>query len=213
MNGPTLPGLIWALEYASVFVFALTGALAASRAQLDIVGFVFIAALTAVGGGTVRDLVLSRDHVFWMARPSLILLAAGAAILVFWTAHRLESRYRWLLWFDAMALAVAVPAGVGVALAMGQGPVIVLIAGVVTGSMGGLMRDVVCNEVPLVLKQGELYLTAAFGGALAAVVLVELGLPRPTALLACGAATFVLRAGSMVWGWRLPVYRPRPPRR
>lgn len=213
MNGPTLPGLIWALEYASVFVFALTGALAASRAQLDIVGFVFIAALTAVGGGTVRDLVLSRDHVFWMARPSLILLAAGAAILVFWTAHRLESRYRWLLWFDAMALAVAVPAGVGVALAMGQGPVIVLIAGVVTGSMGGLMRDVVCNEVPLVLKQGELYLTAAFGGALAAVVLVELGLPRPTALLACGAVTFVLRAGSMVWGWRLPVYRPRPPRR
>lgn len=213
MNGPTLPGLIWALEYASVFVFALTGALAASRAQLDIVGFVFIAALTAVGGGTVRDLVLSRDHVFWMARPSLILLAAAAAILVFWTAHRLESRYRWLLWFDAMALAVAVPAGVGVALAMGQGPVIVLIAGVVTGSMGGLMRDVVCNEVPLVLKQGELYLTAAFGGALAAVALVELGLPRPTALLACGAATFVLRAGSMVWGWRLPVYRPRPPRR
>lgn len=213
MNGPTLPGLIWALEYASVFVFALTGALAASRAQLDIVGFVFIAALTAVGGGTVRDLVLSRDHVFWMARPSLILLAAGAAILVFWTAHRLESRYRWLLWFDAMALAVAVPAGVGVALAMGQGPVIVLIAGVVTGSMGGLMRDVVCNEVPLVLKQGELYLTAAFGGALAAVAMVELGLPRPTALLACGAATFVLRAGSMVWGWRLPVYRPRPPRR
>lgn len=208
----TAPALIWTLDYASVWVFALTGALVASRAQLDLVGFIFFAALTAVGGGTVRDLILSRDHVFWVQRPSLVLLAAAAAILVFWTAHRLEDRYRWLLWFDAMALAVAVPAGVGVALAMDHGPVIVVIAGVVTGTMGGLMRDVVSNEVPLVLKQGELYLTAAFGGALAAVLLVGAGLPRPAALLACGIATFVLRAGSMTRGWRLPVYRPRPPR-
>lgn len=208
----TATALIWALDYASALVFALTGALVASRAQLDLVGFIFMAALTAVGGGTVRDLVLSRDHVFWVQRPGLVVMAAAAAVLVFWTAHRLESRYRWLLWLDAMALAVAVPAGAGVALAMGREPVIVLIAAMVTGTMGGLMRDVVSNEVPLVLKQGELYLTAAFGGALAAVLLLGLGLPRPAALLACGVATFVLRAGSMLWGWRLPVYRPRPPR-
>lgn len=207
-----MPALIWALDYASALIFALSGALVASRAQLDLVGFIFFAALTAVGGGTVRDLILSRDHVFWVQRPSLVLLATAAAVVVFWTAHRLESRYRWLLWFDAMALAVAVPAGVGVALAMDHGPVIVLIAGIVTGTMGGLMRDVVSNEVPLVLKQGELYLTAAFGGALAAVALAALGLPRPAALLACGLVTFALRAGSMIWGWRLPVYHPRPPR-
>lgn len=212
MTEVPVSALIWTLDYASALVFALTGALVASRAQLDLVGFIFFAALTAVGGGTVRDLILSRDHVFWVQRPSLVLLAAAAAILVFWTAHRLESRYRWLLWFDAMALAVAVPAGVGVALTMEHGPVIVLIAGVVTGTLGGLMRDVVSNEVPLVLKQGELYLTAAFGGALIALVVLGLGLPRPAALLACALATFGLRAGSMIWGWRLPVYRPRPPR-
>lgn len=208
----TASTLVWVLDYASALVFALTGALVASRAQLDLVGFIFFAALTAVGGGTVRDLILSRDHVFWVARPSLVLLAAAAAVLVFWTAHRLESRYRWLLWLDAMALAVAVPAGVGVALGMGHGPVILLIAGIVTGTMGGLMRDVVSNEVPLVLKQGELYLTAAFGGALAAVLLLGMEVPRPAALLACAGATFVLRAGSMIWGWRLPVYRSRGPR-
>jgi uncharacterized membrane protein YeiH len=82
--------------------------------------------------------------------------------------------------------------------------------GVATGCMGGLMRDVVCNEVPLVLKQGELYVTAAFAGALAAVALAGTG--RETALIGCAAATFVLRAGSVALGWRLPVYRPRPPR-
>lgn len=206
-----ISGFVLALDYASVLVFALTGALVASRKQLDPVGFIFMAALTAVGGGTVRDLVLGRE-VFWVSRPGFVLLAAGAAFLVFWTAHLVESRYRWLLWLDAMALSVAVPAGVGVALAGGFGPVIVVIAGIVTGSFGGLMRDVVGNEVPLVLKKGELYLTAAFGGALLALVLTGLGMPRPAALIACGVGTFLLRAGSMLFGWSLPAYRPRPPR-
>ncbi|HRO15113.1 MAG TPA: trimeric intracellular cation channel family protein [Paracoccus sp. (in: a-proteobacteria)] len=206
-----MSGFVLALDYASVLVFALTGALVASRKQLDPVGFIFMAAMTAVGGGTVRDLVLGRE-VFWVSRPGFVLLAVAAAFLVFWTAHLVESRYRWLLWLDAMALSVAVPAGVGAALAGGFGPVIVVIAGVVTGSFGGLMRDVVGNEVPLVLKRGELYLTAAFGGALLALILTGLGMPRPAALIACGAGTFLLRAGSMLFGWSLPAYRPRPPR-
>ena len=204
-------GFVVALDHASVLVFALTGALVASRKQLDPVGFIFMATMTAVGGGTVRDLVLGRE-VFWVLRPGFVLLAMAAAFLVFWTAHLVESRYRWLLWLDAMALSVAVPAGVGVALAGGFNPLIVVIAGIVTGTFGGLMRDVVGNEVPLVLKQGELYLTAAFGGALAALALTWLDLPRPVALTACGGVTFLLRAGSMRRGWSLPAYKARPPR-
>lgn len=207
----TVTALTWTLDYLSVLVFALTGALVASRQQLDLAGFLFMAALTAVGGGTLRDLVLARDPVFWVARPGLMVLTAVAAFAVFWTAPLLESRYRWLLWLDALALSIAVPAGVGVAMGGGFGPVIVVIAGVLTGCFGGLMRDVVGNEVPLVLKQRELYVTAAFGGALAGLS-VALFAPRPAALLACGVATFVLRAGSLRWGWSLPVYRPRPPR-
>jgi uncharacterized membrane protein YeiH len=198
------------LDYASVAVFALTGALVASRSQLDIVGFIFIACLTAVGGGTLRDVLLDRP-VFWIADPVMLLVATLAAVLVFFTAHRLESRYRAILWLDACALAVAVPAGVAAALGMGFGWPIVLVAGMVTGCMGGLMRDVVCNEVPLVLKQGELYVTAAFAGTLAAVLAGLLGGPE-LALLACGVATFVLRAGSLLFGWGLPVYKARPPR-
>lgn len=200
------------LDYAAVFVFAVTGALTASRAQLDIIGFLFIASLTATGGGTLRDIILNREQVFWVADPGFILLACAAAVGVFFTAHLLESRFRAILWFDACALAVAVPAGVGVALSMGQSWGVVLIMGVATGTFGGLMRDVVCNEVPLVLRQGELYVTAAFAGAATGVGVAHLTGEAGLALLACGAATFALRAGSLAFGWKLPVYRPRPPR-
>ena len=96
-----MQALVPLLDYASVLVFALTGALVASRAQLDLVGFIFFATLTGVGGGTLRDLVLGRTPVFWVDRPELILLSAGAAVVVFLTAHLLESRYRALLWLDA----------------------------------------------------------------------------------------------------------------
>lgn len=203
--------LLQTLDYASVAVFAVTGALVASRSQLDIVGFIFIACLTAVGGGTLRDIILDRE-VFWVADPIVLAVASAAAVIVFLTAHLLESRYRALLWIDAFALAAAVPAGVAVALADGQGWPIVLVMGMITGCMGGLMRDVVCNEVPLVLKQGELYVTCAFAGALAAIVAGIAGLDSRLGLILCAATVLILRAGSLGFGWRLPVYRSSPPK-
>lgn len=202
-----------ALDFGSVFVFALTGALTASRAQLDIVGFLFIACLTAVGGGTLRDVILDRTPVFWVGNAAYVGVACGAAILVFFAAPHIESRYRAILWLDALALAVAVPAGVLVAWNEGATPPIAVIMGVATGCFGGLMRDVVCNELPLVLRQGELYVTAAFAGALsAAAVFAALGTVS-AALIACGGVTLALRAGSIAFGWRLPDYKSRPPRR
>jgi uncharacterized membrane protein YeiH len=203
--------LLQGLDYAAVAVFAVTGALVASRSQLDIVGFIFIACLTAVGGGTLRDIILDRE-VFWVADPVVLAVASAAAVLVFLTAHLLESRYRALLWIDAFALAAAVPAGVAVALADGQSWPIVLVMGMITGCLGGLMRDVVCNEVPLVLKQGELYVTCAFAGAVAAVLAGLGGLNGTLALILCAATVLILRAGSLAFGWRLPVYRSTPPK-
>jgi uncharacterized membrane protein YeiH len=99
-----------------------------------------------------------------------------------------------------------------VALLFHHHPAVVLLMGVATGCLGGLMRDVVCNEVPLVLKQGELYVTAAFAGSGAALVAFQF-LPAGLALLICAAVTFTLRAGSLIFGWSLPVYKSRPPRR
>lgn len=204
--------IVTLLDYAAVFVFALTGALVASRAQLDIVGFVFLACLTATGGGTLRDLILNRDNVFWVREPAILMVATAAAVLIFFTAHLAESRYRWLLWLDAAALSVAVAAGVGVALAEAQPAAIVLLMGVMTGTFGGMLRDVVANEVPLVLKQGELYVTAAFAGSGAGLVALRFGLDTPLALLVAAAVTFALRSGSLALGWKLPVYKSRPPR-
>lgn len=204
--------LVQGLDYAAVFIFGLTGALAASRAQLDIVGFIFLACLTAVGGGTLRDVLLNRDQVFWIADAGMILSASIAAVIVFFTAHLLESRLRTLEWLDALALAVAVPAGVGVAMALGQDWPVVLIMGVATGTFGGLMRDVVCNEVPLILKKGELYASAALAGAVAAVITTAVTDTTLIILLVCGVTTFALRIGSMLFGWCLPVYKSHPPK-
>jgi uncharacterized membrane protein YeiH len=200
------------LDHAAALVFAATGALAASRAQLDIVGFFFLASLTAVGGGTLRDLILDRNPVFWVADPTPIGLACLVALVVFFTAHLLESRLKVLIWLDALALPVAVAAGVAAAREMEVSAPIVLVMGIATGCFGGLLRDVVANEVPLVLKQGELYVTAALGGAAAALA-APLLTDQPLApVLACIATAFALRAGSLAFGWRLPVYRARPPR-
>lgn len=204
--------MLAALDYLSVFIFALTGALAASRAQLDLVGFAFFAVLTAVGGGTLRDLLLDRHPVFWITYPENIGLALFAAVLVFFTAHLVNSRARWMLWLDALALGVAVAAGVGAALSLRFDWPVVIIMGIMTGTFGGLMRDVVANEVPMVLRKGELYVSAAFGGAASAVLLAKMGMVPLVIYGGAVSATVVLRAGSILFGWRLPVYRSRPPR-
>ncbi|OSP55182.1 trimeric intracellular cation channel family protein [Pseudoruegeria sp. SK021] len=209
MSLAALPTL---LDYAAVVVFAWTGALVASRAQLDVIGFLFLACLTAVGGGTVRDLLLGRDPVFWIDDPLYILLACIAAIVVFFTAHLLTDRYRLLVWLDALALAMAASVGIAVAQQMGQSAFIQVLMGVITGCLGGLMRDVVANEVPMILKQGEFYVTAAFAGALAEIAAQALSGSENIGLIACVCVTFGLRAGSLLRGWHLPTYKAYPPR-
>ena len=204
--------LVALLDYGSVLIFAITGALVASRAQLDLVGFAFIACLTALGGGTIRDLLLDRNPIFWIANPTYLAVAGAAALVIFFTAHLLESRMRALVWLDSFALAIAVAAGAGVAMALDQAVVVVILMGMITGCMGGLMRDVVVGDVPVVLKQGELYVTAAFAGAGTAVLAQLWQVETPLALLACAAVTWVLRAGSLWFGWHLPVYKSTPPK-
>lgn len=201
--------LISMLDHAAVLVFALTGALVASRAQLDLVGFAFFACLTGLGGGTVRDLLLDRTPI-WIDNPTYLLVACLAATLVFFTAHLFESRYRAILWLDAAALGVAVAAGAGLAQSLGQPIAIILVMGIATGCVGGVMRDVVANEVPMVLKQGELYVTCALVGSAALLLTPQTG--AAMASLACAGLTFALRAGSLIFGWSLPTYKPRPPR-
>lgn len=206
-----LDSLVHALDFAAIAVFAASGALVASRKQLDVVGFVLIAAVTGFGGGTLRDLLLGRTPLFWLRAPELLAICAVVAVLVFFTAHRLESRFRVLLWADAVGLALYAVVGAEIALLAGASPWAAVLLGVVTATFGGIVRDVICNELPLILRR-EIYVTAAAAGALVFVALRVEGVWREPAFAAGIAVAFLIRALALIRGWSLPAYRARPGR-
>ncbi len=199
------------LDLVAVAVFAASGALVASRKQLDIVGFVLIGVITGFGGGTLRDLLLGRLPVFWLRAPELIGIAAAASILVFFTAHLVESRFRALLWADAVGLALYAVLGTEIALLAGADPWAAALLGVVTATGGGIIRDVVCNELPLILRR-EIYITAAAAAAICYVALRLAPMPRDLALPAAMLVGFAIRGAAILRGWSLPPYRARPGR-
>lgn len=199
-----------ALDFAGVGLFAATGALAASRKQLDIIGFLFLAAVTGIGGGTVRDLILGVD-VFWVRQPIYILVCAATAIGIYFTAHLLESRYRWLLWLDAIALAAYGVFGAYKGLLVTGSPVVAIVMGMLTGTLGGILRDVLANE-PSVLLRREIYVSAALLGAAAFVACDAAGLSQALAAAGGFLAAIVIRGSALAFGWTLPTYRSRPGR-
>ncbi|MCW5682609.1 MAG: trimeric intracellular cation channel family protein [Xanthobacteraceae bacterium] len=198
------------LDYTGIALFAATGALAASRKQLDIVAFVFFATITALGGGTLRDILLDVP-VFWVRHPLYLAIPLAMSVAVFFTAHLLESRYRVLLWADAVGLAAYAVVGAAKTLAVGASAADALALGILTATFGGVIRDVLAGE-PSVILRGDLYITCAFAGALTFVLLALAGAPFWTGATAGFLVAFLVRAGTLVWGWTLPLYRPRPGR-
>ncbi len=203
--------LLTLLDYAGVALFAATGALAASRKQLDLIGFLFFAAATGVGGGTLRDLVLGQAPVFWVKDPTYLLVCAGVGIFLFLTAHRVEWRYRLLIWLDAVGLAAYSVMGAAKGLAITGSPTIAIVTGTMTATFGGILRDLIANE-PSILLRPEIYVTAALAGAAAFTATALLGLPLPYSSAAGIFTAFALRGGAIHHGWTLPRYRARPGR-
>jgi uncharacterized membrane protein YeiH len=199
------------LDYAGVAVFAATGALAASRKQLDIIGFLFLAAVTGTGGGTLRDVLLGRLPVFWVANPAYMLVCAVVGVIVFFSAHLVESRYRLLLWLDAVGLASYAAMGAAKGLAATGSPVIAVIMGVLTATFGGILRDLLAGE-PSVLLRPEIYVTAALAGAVVFTVVTLSGVSTLVAAALSFAAAFLVRGGALRYGWTFPAYRSRPGR-
>lgn len=193
------------LDSFGIFVFALSGGLAAARRQLDPFGFLVLAFLPAVGGGTLRDLLLDLP-VFWLEAPLPLYEIAAAALLTFFFAGALGRREKWLLWFDALGLCVFAVLGARRGLLVTGDPAISVMMGVITAVVGGLLRDVIANEVPLVLHR-EIYATAAFAGALTFVTTVTLGVSGDAALVLGAVVGFGLRAAGILHNWSLP----RPP--
>jgi uncharacterized membrane protein YeiH len=200
-----------ALDWLGVIVFAISGALVASRKQMDIVGFALLGTVTGIGGGTLRDLLLDQGPVFWVQEPAYLIVCVVVSGVVFLTAHIPQSRYRLLLWFDALGLALYAVTGAERALLAGTGPVVAVAMGVITATFGGVIRDVLGNQSTVVLSR-EIYVTAALIGASVFVVLSAFSLARESALIVGLLAGLVVRGMALRRGWSLPRYRERPGR-
>jgi len=200
------------LDYVGVAVFAATGALAASRIRLDIVGFIFLAAITGIGGGTLRDLVLGKLPVFWIKQPLFIGVCVLIAVLVFFTAHLVEFRYRLLLWLDAMGMAAYCVMGAMIGLEYGISPYAAIVMGIATATFGGIFRDVISGEKSVLLSD-EIYISAALLGAASFTLFITVGLAENIAVIVAVILAFSLRAAALLFGWTTPRYRPRKGRK
>lgn len=196
------------LDYFGVAVFAVTGALVASRKEMDPIGFIFLGTVTGVGGGTIRDMALGQLPVFWVKEPIYLLICIAMSVLVFFTAHIPDSRLRVLFWLDAVGLALFCVLGAEKALA--HGPVVAVAMGMITAVMGGMIRDILGGESPVILRR-EIYATAALAGAVAFLLAVPL-VARDGAMIIGFATALGLRGLALVYGWSLPAYRARPGR-
>jgi uncharacterized membrane protein YeiH len=195
------------LELLGVGVFAVSGVLAAGRKGLDLLGVAVIAIVTAIGGGTLRDLLLDRHPIFWIANTTHLWVILGATAVTlgyvrFWIATR-----RALLVADALGLAFFTIAGVQITEQAGYSDLIALLMGTITGVAGGVFRDVLTAEIPLVMRPGRLYATAAIVGAASYLLLEGLHVPSGVAALAGMGVIAALRLAAILWRLELPAVR------
>ena len=193
------------LDYFGIVVFAISGALAAARARMDMVGFSLLGVVTGIGGGSLRDILLGRLPVFWIDQPQYIVICVVASVATFVSVPMITSRLRLLLWADAVGLAVFAVLGAQTALAVGAPLIIAALLGVVTATFGGIIRDIICRETPLVLLK-EIYVTAALAGSVIYVCLIELAIMPGIAMLAGCATAFSVRGLALVYNLSLPAF-------
>lgn len=197
---------LYALDLFGTAVFAVSGALAGGRRHMDLFGVLVIAAVTAVGGGTVRDLLLDRHPVFWIADLTYLATIAGAASSTFlYTTVLHPPRYA-LPVADAFGLAIFIVVGAKVAIGAEVAPVIVVLMGAMTGTVGGMIRDVLCGDPPLILRR-EIYATASLGGGVTYVLLIRTTLPDPVVSIVAVGVVFLARLAALQWSLHLPSFR------
>jgi len=197
--------LVHVFDVLAAVVFAVSGALVASRKGMDVIGFMWLAVITGVGGGTVRDLILGVP-VFWVQNPTYVSACLVTAVAVHFVAPLVESRYKTLLWFDAFGLALVTIAGTVKALDSGAPSLVAIAMGVITGSLGGIIRDTL-GHIPSILLSRQIYVTASVLGSCAYVVLAGLGSGRGAAMTGGFLVTFTVRGLAIAFGWSLPVFR------
>ena len=202
LNSTELFRIVYLVDILAAVVFAASGALVASRKNLDVMGFMWFSVITGVGGGTVRDVILNVP-VFWVQNPAYVTACLVTAVVMHFVAPRVESRFKTLLWFDAFGLALVTVAGTVKASDVGAPALVAIAMGAVTGCVGGIIRDTL-GHVPSVLLGHEIYVTASVVGACSYVGLVGLGIDRLAAMIAAFIVTFGVRSLAMTYGWSLP---------
>jgi uncharacterized membrane protein YeiH len=197
--------LLYYLDLAGVAVFAVSGVLAARDRDLDLLGVIVVAAITAIGGGTLRDLLLNRHPIFWITDTwYLIVIIASALLTVAYVRIRPPPRVT-LLVADALGLALFALSGAQLAEAARCPALIVVLMGTMTGVTGGILRDVITARIPLILQR-DIYATAAIVGVAAYLAMQALGMPRPVAFGGGMIVVVALRLIAIRWGLHLPVF-------
>lgn len=212
MNIPPMHTMNWSmvLEHAAVGVAALTGVLAARGKQVDLFGVIVLAVVTAFGGGTLRDLMVGDTPVIWVRAPHLLITAAGVAVVAFFFVRAHEFPLKALLIADAFALALFTTVGAKAALRWHLSPAVVVTMAVITGVAGGIIRDIMTGEIPLVFQPSiYLYATAALLGAVTLVALNRFGASDSASGWAGTVTTLLLRLAGIRWKIGLPVFRAK----
>ena len=198
--------LLYILNLLGAAVFAVSGVLAAARKKFDLLGVLVIAIVTAIGGGTLRDLLLDRHPIFWFHEEEhlVVIVASSLLTLVFLRFRRPPARA--LVIADAFGLALFTISGTQVAVAADVPGVVAVIMGVITGVAGGLVRDLLTGEIPLILRRGHLYATAAIAGATLYLLLLAAGLSRPLPAVLAMVSVVALRFVSILSDLQLPTF-------
>ena len=195
------------MDYLGVAVFAVSGVLAAGRKHLDWFGVLVIATVTAIGGGTLRDLLIDRNPVFWMANTGYLWTILATTLLTLLLVRFREIPLRALLVADALGLALFAISGARIAEAAGFGGIIAVILGTMTGVAGGVFRDMLLAEIPLLLRNREIYATAAIAGIVLYLLLQASGFERATAAYAGMTAIVLIRFAAIFFDLQMPALK------
>lgn len=201
----TTTTLFQALYIVAITAEAMTAALSAGRRQMDWFGVALLGCVTALGGGSVRDVLLDRHPLTWIEHPSYLLITCGAALATIAVARYMRQLRRVFLLLDAIGLVVFTVIGCEIAMRLGMPTIVVIASGMITGCVGGVLRDILCAEVPLLLR-AELYATVSI--ATGAVYLGGLWLGVPSDPMMIGAMVFglVLRLLALRYNWSMPKF-------
>lgn len=197
---------LYLIDLAGVAVFAISGVLAAGRKKLDLFGVVVLALVTAIGGGTLRDVLMDRGQVFWMGDPTYLVVITVVSLLTVQWVKRFRTPDHALELADAAGLAFFVIGGAQIAQDAGLPAFSVVVMGVMTGVAGGMIRDVLTTEIPFILRHRQLYATAAIAGIVAYLGMQGLGVDRTLASFIGMGTTFALRLASIYLDVRVPAF-------